>query len=113
MKLPAQTSAAGAWVGFIWLWNLGMLRVNTHMYIKKKHKSPHNRASLRSDTRPRSLLPLQVKPQHAHVPSAVCVGVAAEPSEPSRCFAGCGKYFGIYVLPQHFTKDELFLEITR
>lgn len=40
MKLPAQTSAAGAWVGFIWLWNLGMLRVNTHMYIKKKNTSP-------------------------------------------------------------------------
>lgn len=31
MKLPAQTSVAGARVGFVGLWNLGVLCINTHM----------------------------------------------------------------------------------
>lgn len=33
MKLPAQTSVAGARLGFVWLWNLGMLWINTLVYI--------------------------------------------------------------------------------
>lgn len=32
MKLPAQTSVAGARLGFVWRWNLGVLCINTHMY---------------------------------------------------------------------------------
>lgn len=52
MKLPAQTSVAGARVGFVWLRNLGVLCINTHIYI-----NPHT---------PPPLLP---KPPPSHQPT--------------------------------------------
>lgn len=98
MKLPAQTSVAGARVGFVWLWNLGVLCINTHMYINP-HSPTHPYTSPSHPPTPLTSL----KKKNLHVPSAVSIWAVRRHKEPNRCFVGCRKHFGFSYFPLQFT----------
>lgn len=124
MKLPAQASVTGAWVEFVWLWNLGELCINTkthtHPYtdpnptLNKRHLSTScpvllflllfflplkkQRLKKRRKNRDRAAL---------HIQSTVSNLAVRRSKEPNRCFVGCRNYFGIYYFQIQFIPKPL------
>lgn len=95
MKLPAQTSVAGARLGFVWLWILGVLCINTHVHQPSHtHTSPLPHLS-------NLITPLK---KNLNVPSDFNIWTVRRYEEPNRCRAGHTKYFGISYFPLYSNK---------